>query len=64
MEDSKKGVLPMLQEKVLSKTQCPVTAEDRETMNKVPYASAIDSIMYAMLCTRPDVWHAVCLTVV
>ena len=23
-------------------------------MNKIPYASAIGSIMYAMLCTRPD----------
>ena len=31
-------------------------------MNKVPYASAIGSIMYAMLCTRPDVCHAVSLT--
>ena len=24
-------------------------------MNGVPYASAVGSIMYAMLCTRPDV---------
>ena len=52
----------MLQRKILSKTQSPVTTEDRETMNKVPYASAIGSIMYAMLCTRPDVCHAVSLT--
>ena len=36
MEDSKKGFLPMLQGKILSKTQSPDTAEDRETMNKVP----------------------------
>ena len=28
-------------------------------MNKIPYASAIGSLMYAMLCTRPDVAHAV-----
>ena len=27
-------------------------------MNKIPYASAIGSIMYAMLCTRPDVSYA------
>ena len=59
MEDSKKGFLPMLQGKILSKTQCPVTAEDRDKMNKVPYASAIGSIMYAMLCTIPDACHAV-----
>ena len=52
----------MLQGMILSKTQCPVTTEDREKMNKVPYASAIGSIMYAMLCTRPDVCHVVSLT--
>ena len=27
-------------------------------MNAIPYASAIGSIMYAMLCTRPDVAYA------
>ena len=48
--------------KYLSKTQSPVTAEDREIMNNVPYASAIGSIMYAILCTRQDVCHAVSLT--
>src|SRR4051812_40730678 len=31
-------------------------------MDKVPYASAIGSIMYAMLCTRPDVAHAISFT--
>jgi hypothetical protein len=38
------------------------TAKDRETMSKVPYASVIDSIMYAMLCTRPDMSNALSLT--
>ena len=28
-------------------------------MSKVPYASAIDSLIYAMVCTRPDITHAV-----
>src|SRR6266542_6817782 len=62
MDQSKKGFLPMLQGKTLSKTQSPATAEDREVMNKIPYASAIGSIMYAILCTRPDVAHAISLT--
>ena len=31
-------------------------------MNKIPYASAIGSIMYAMLCTRPDVSYALSAT--
>ena len=45
----------MLQGVKLSQTQCPTTTEDREKMSIIPYASAIRSIMYAMLCTRPDV---------
>ena len=28
-------------------------------MSKVSYASAIDSLMYTMVCTRPDIVHAV-----
>ena len=31
-------------------------------MSKVSYASAIGSIMYAMLCTRVDVAHALSVT--
>src|SRR4051794_21871110 len=62
MQDAKKGSLPMLQGKPLSKTQCPTTATERERMNKIPYASAIGSVMYAMQCTRPDVAHAISLT--
>ncbi|KAK1680533.1 hypothetical protein QYE76_041381, partial [Lolium multiflorum] len=62
MDESKKGFLPMLPGKVLSKTQGPATAEERERMNQIPYASAVGSIMYAMLCTRPDIAHAISLT--
>jgi hypothetical protein len=62
MDGSKKGLLPMLQGKMLSKTQRPATTKDREEMNKISYASTIGSIMYAMLCTRLDVAHAISLT--
>ncbi|KAK1607739.1 hypothetical protein QYE76_031412 [Lolium multiflorum] len=62
MDESKKGFLPMLPGKVLSKTQGPATAEERERMSQIPYASAVGSIMYAMLCTRPDIAHDVSLT--
>ena len=51
----------MLQGVKLSKTQSPTTAEDRKRMKAIPYASAIRSIMYAMLSTRPDVNLAVSL---
>ena len=60
MEQSKKEFLPVLQGMKLSKTQNPTTAEDIEKMSVIPYASAIGSIMYAMLCNRPDVnWVAI-----
>ena len=58
MEQSKKEFLPVLQGVKLSKTQNPTTTEDRERMKVIPYASAIGSIKYAMLCTRPIVYLA------
>ena len=59
MDQSKKGFLHVLQHVKLSQTQCPTTSEDREKMKVIPYASAIGSIMYAMLCTRLDVCLAI-----
>ncbi|KAJ9541434.1 hypothetical protein OSB04_027940 [Centaurea solstitialis] len=62
MDESKKGFIPMQHGIVLSKTQCPVSSQDQDKMKAVPYASAIGSIMYAMLCTRPDVAYSVSVT--
>ena len=45
----------------LSNTQSPTTAEDRKRMKVIPYASAIGSIKYAMLYTRPIVYLAMSL---
>ena len=58
MKESKKGFLPMQHGVHLSKTQCPVTQVELDKMSRIPYASAIGSIMYAMICTRPDVAYA------
>ncbi|KAJ9536458.1 hypothetical protein OSB04_un000366 [Centaurea solstitialis] len=58
MDESKKGFIPMQHGIVLSKSQCPVSSKDQDRMKSVPYASAIGSIMYAMLCTRPDVAYS------
>ena len=51
MDQAKKGFLPVIKGKPLSLTQCPVSADDKERMLSIPYASAIGSIMYAMLST-------------
>ena len=59
LDKEKKGFLPVLQGVKSSQTQCPTTAVDRDKVKVIPYASAICSIMYAMLCTRPDVCLAI-----
>ena len=45
----------------LSKTQNPTTAEYGERMKVIPYASAIGSIKYAMMCTRSIIYLAMSL---
>ncbi|KAF2302353.1 hypothetical protein GH714_034559 [Hevea brasiliensis] len=43
----------------LSANMSPKTDEEMEHMSNVLYSSAVGSIMYAMLCTQPDISHAV-----
>ncbi|KAK8597313.1 hypothetical protein V6N13_001936 [Hibiscus sabdariffa] len=62
MEESKRGFLPMRHDISLSKEMCPSTPQERERMSQIPYASAIGSIMYAMICTRPDLSYALSMT--
>ncbi|PKI34410.1 hypothetical protein CRG98_045199 [Punica granatum] len=45
MQDSKKGSLPMLHGISLSKARSPSTQEERDRMNRIPYASVIGSII-------------------
>ena len=42
----------------LSKSIRPKTQDERTRMSMTPYASAIGSIMYVILCTRPDISYA------
>ena len=59
MQNSKKGLLPYRYGIHLSKEQCPKTPQEVEDMRNIPYASAVGSLMYAMLCTRPDICYSV-----
>jgi hypothetical protein len=43
----------------LTKEMCPKTREEIKYMSRVPYSSAVCSLMYAMVCTRPNIAHAV-----
>ncbi|MCO5607981.1 hypothetical protein L7F22_062183 [Adiantum nelumboides] len=38
-----------------SKDDCPKLDAEKEKMAKVPYSSIVDSLMYAMVTTRPDI---------
>ncbi|OAE24922.1 hypothetical protein AXG93_2931s1660 [Marchantia polymorpha subsp. ruderalis] len=37
------------------------TEEEKKYMSRIPYASAVGSLMYAMIYTRPDLAFAVCV---
>ncbi|KAI3470105.1 hypothetical protein Pfo_026768 [Paulownia fortunei] len=62
IEEFKRGFLPMSHGVSLSQVMSPKSPEEREMMARIPYASAIGSIIYAMLCTRPDITHALSVT--
>lgn len=42
----------------LTKDQSPKTETERVYMDKVPYASCVGSLIYAMVCTRPNLAQA------
>ena len=58
-EKTKPVSTPLAPHFKLSASQCPKTEEEQEYMSKVPYSNAVGSLMYAMVCTRPDISHAV-----
>ncbi|KAE8718794.1 cytochrome P450 71A9-like [Hibiscus syriacus] len=59
MQDAKPVSTPLDVHFRLSKEQSPKTEEEHAHMVKVPYASVIGSLMYAIVCTRPDIAQAV-----
>ena len=59
MQNSKKGLLPFRHGVPLSDEQRPKTLEEEDMMRQFPYASVVGSLMYVMLCTRPDICYLV-----
>jgi hypothetical protein len=51
--------VPILVGVKLSADQCPKTHEEEEDMSRVPYASVVGSLMYAMVFTRSDIAQVV-----
>ena len=59
MKNAKPVSTPLAGHMKMSKKMCPTAREEKESMTKVPYSSAVGSLMYEMVCTRPDIAHAV-----
>ena len=52
-DDTKSVITPLAPHFKLKTTMSP-TIEEREYMTHVPYASAVGSLIYAIVCIRPD----------
>ena len=51
--------IPLVSHFKLKVTMSPITAEVREYMMHVHYANAVGSLMYTVMCTRPDLLQTV-----
>jgi len=54
-----KPVTPLACHFKLSSKDCPTNEYEKEEMQKIPYSSAVGSLMYDMVCTRPDIAHVI-----
>ena len=59
VNDAKPRTTPLENHFKLSKQQSPKTAEERDHITIVQYASTVGRLIYVMVCTRPDIAHAV-----
>lgn len=59
MESSKAVSTHVATHFMLTSNQSPSSEVETFDMKRVPYASDVDSWMYAMVCTRPDIIHVV-----
>lgn len=58
-DDTKSVSTPLVSHFKLSDIQCLETDEEVRNMSNIPYSSLVGSLMYAMVCSRPDIAHAV-----
>ena len=59
MKDCSPSVAPIMKGDKLSLNQCPKNDLEKESMKNIPYASAVGSLMYAQVCTRPDIANTI-----
>jgi len=59
MSDYKPVSIPLAAQFKLLSRSCPKSEEEIEKMSHVLYFSAVDSLMYAMVCNRSNLSYAV-----
>eukprot|EP00253_Pinus_taeda_P013609 PITA_13609 len=59
MNNVKPISVPLASHFKLSSSLCPNTDEEKDYMSRIPYANVVGFLMYAMVCNRPDISHAV-----
>ena len=59
MKNSKPISTPLVGYFKLSKRLYPSTEKEKGEMSIIPYSSTVGSLMHSMVCTRPDISHAV-----
>ena len=55
MHDCKLGDTSFANRDRFSLKQCPMSDLEIKEMQKISYVSAVESFMYAQVCTRPDI---------
>ena len=59
MKDCSLSIAPILKGDRFDLNQCPKNDFEQEHVKNVPYASVVGSLMYAQVCTRPNIAFAV-----
>jgi ATP-binding cassette subfamily B (MDR/TAP) protein 1 len=60
MHNAKLVSTPLVAHFRLSLDLCPESDNKIGYMSRVPYSNAVGSLMYAIVCSRPDLSHALC----
>ena len=55
MKDCSPSVAPIVKGDRFNLNQCPKNDFEKEQMKNIPYASVVGSLMYAQVCTRPNI---------
>ena len=59
MNKAKPVNVPLASHFKFSSSLCPSSVEEKDYMSHVPYSNAVGCLMYAMVCTRPGISHAI-----